>query len=209
MNKPLALSMFWILAVSLPGASVADDRLDAPGPGYREQVERFAPRRGQANPFQLQIEPTLFSEESPMIVRTNELFSSTAIPAPGVLSEAARLEWSVSGLRLVGNILFGSKQLDAPEPDYRQQVERFSRNGNGAASFRLELGPLLAPAEFPARMPTGNTAYFPHAVELPSGIASLDDFDFSQPIRLFNLPRTFGVGVAPNASTPAPAKKSP
>ena len=189
MNKPLALSMFGILAVSLPGASVADDRLDAPGPGYREQVERFAPRRGQANPFQLQIGSTLFSVESPMVVGTSELFSSTAISAPGRLFEADR--------------------LDALDPDYRQQVEGFSRNGHGAASFRLKLGPALAPAEFPPRMPTGNTAYFLHAVELPSGIAPLDDFDFSQRIRLFDLPRTFGIGVAPSVSPPAPAKKSP
>jgi hypothetical protein len=178
MNRLPALAISSIIAVSLPGASAADERLDAPGPGYRQQVERFSPRGVSANPFQLQIEPTLGSVESPIIVRTSELFSITEISAPGVLFEADRLE--------------------APDPGYREQVERFSRNGNGTASFRLE----LAPAEFPARMPKGSTAHFLRAVELPSGIAPLDEFDFSQPIRLFDLPRTFGVGDTPSMSIP-------
>lgn len=124
-----------------------------------------------------------------MMVRTSELFSNTAISAPGVLFEVDRLE--------------------APDPAYPEQVERLFRNGNGAVSFRLELGPPLAPAEFPARMPTESTGYFLHAVELPSGITPLDDFDFSQPIRLFDLPRTYGTGIAPSVSIPAPAKTSP
>ena len=178
MNRLPALAISSLVAFSLPGASAADERLDAPGPGYRQQVERFSPRGVPANPFQLQIGSTLFSVE----VRTSELFSDTAISAPGVLFEADR--------------------LDVPSPDSSKQVERFSRNGNGAASFRLKLGQPLAPAEFPARMPTGNTTYFLHAVELPSGIAPLDDFDFSEPIRLFDLPRTFGIGDAPSMSIP-------
>jgi len=187
MNRLPALAISSIIAVASPRVSVADARLDAPGPGYRQQVERFAPQGAQANPFQLQIGSTLFSDESSVMVRTSELFSTTEISAPDALFEADRLE--------------------VLELDYRQQVEGFYGNDNGAAPFRLELGPPLAPAEFPARMPT-NTAYL-HVVELPSGITPLDDFDFSQPIQLFDLPRTFGIGVTPSVSIPAPAKKSP
>jgi len=100
-------------------------------------------------------------------------------------------------------VLFEVDRLEASDPGYREQVEHFSRNGNGAASFRLELGPPLAPAELPPRMPTGNTEHFVRTLALPPGIAPRDDFDFSQPIRLFDLPRTFGTGDAPSMSIPA------
>src|SRR4030095_1605704 len=92
MNRLPALAISSIVAVSLPGASAADERLDAPGPGYRQQVERFSPRGVPANPFQPQVGSTLFSVESPDMIRTGELFSLTAISAPVVSFEAGRLD---------------------------------------------------------------------------------------------------------------------
>ena len=188
MNRLLTLASS-IIAVSFPGASAADDRLDAPGPGYREQVERFAPRRGQANPFQLQIGSTLFSVESPMIVRTSELFSNTVISAPGALFEADRLE--------------------VPDPDYREQIERATPRGQ-TNYFHLQIDLALPSVEF---LGTDRTSEFIRpgtgAAESSSRMAPVNTSEFSQPIRLFEIPRVFGLGLAPSESTPAPAKKSP
>ena len=186
MNKPLALSMFWILAVSFPGVSVADDRLDAPGPGYRQQVERFSPRGVPANPFQLQIEPAFFSVE----VRTSELFSSTAFSAPDALFEA--------------------DPFDAPEPSFREQVAHATSQGAQANPFHLQIELALPSVELPVM--DRASEFIQHDVgvaESSSRMAPVNTSEFSQPIRLFEVPRVFGLGVAPSVSIPAPAKKSP
>jgi hypothetical protein len=190
MNRLPALAISSIVAVSLPGASAADERLDAPGPGYRQQVERFSPRGVPANPFQPQVGSTLFSVESPDMIRTGELFSLTAISAPDVSFEAER--------------------LDAPDPGYSEQVEHLTQRGTQTNSFHLQIELALPSVEFPVMDRTSEFIRLgASAAESSSRMAPVNTSEFSQPIRLFEVPRVFGLGLEPSVSAPAPAKKSP
>jgi hypothetical protein len=55
MNRSLIFSVFSFSAIFAPDTLFGSDRLDAPGPGYRHQVERFAPQKMKAKPFQLEV----------------------------------------------------------------------------------------------------------------------------------------------------------
>ena len=54
MKKSLILSIASIAIVSLQGIAVAADHFDAPGPGYRQQIERISPPKDRTVSFRIQ-----------------------------------------------------------------------------------------------------------------------------------------------------------
>ena len=57
MNKSHALSIVLVAIASFPSISAAGDIFDSPGPGYRQQIERFSPPTDRTRSFQIRFEP--------------------------------------------------------------------------------------------------------------------------------------------------------
>jgi hypothetical protein len=190
MNKPLFISVFSLIAVSSPGVLLGDDRLDAPGPGYRHQVERFAPKQTEPRPFQLQIMSPFGPVEA--------YFVDTAASS---LNGSNRLD------------VFPVSALPAPSdfPDFSRpiQVERSAPKETGSRPFQLQIGSPFGPLDSEAAADSLNASNPIHAFMGSSFPAPSDLADFSHPIRLFDAPRAPVSKLLPENSLPISPRKSP
>jgi len=189
MKKSFVLSMISLAVVSSPGVLLGDDRLDAPGPGYRHQVERFAPKGREPRPFQLEIISPfgpLVSEAAAGSLNVSnpiqEFPGSAALPAPSDLPDFSQ---SIE-----------VEQFAPKETEPRLQIQIISPFG----PTKLYLEPEAAAGSLNVSEPIQVYPALPATSDLP---------DFSQPIRLFDAPHAPASKLLPDNSPSISPKKSP